>query len=541
MPWLADHCFYRQPADSDDPALRFPVVPMTAICELMLDLAAETAPGLVPVALTDVRALRWLPAEPAHEVEVTIAEVDPSVDRNSDAPVERVLRITIEGFARGTVRLASGYPSSPSVSVLNDSSPRSAPVEASDLYEHRWMFHGPRYQGVTAISQWFENGLVGTIAPLPSPGAVLDCAGQLMGLWAMQSLTENVLAFPQRIAAMRFFGPRPEVPLRCQVAVTSVSDRAVGADMELGTDDQVWCRIESWEDRRFDTDELLWPFLRFPETRTVVERQEPGWWLLRERWGDSASRELLVRRYATAEERRAYEAKNPLAQRDWLLGRAAAKDAVRQWLWAQGSGPRFPVEVEIGSAESGAPCIVEPPEARHLSVSIAHTAGVAVVQLAEGQAAGIDIERVERRSEHMVGVALRRSEREVMDRLAAEAADAGSTANDVATTILWALKEATAKASGRGLQGRPKDWTVVEAGGGTARVIETTPRPPQPTEPEGVPADADWALRYQVTDLSGSGDLVVVAWIECPTVPARERAAVVLPGEPNERESIDAE
>jgi len=52
-------------------------------------------------------------------------------------------------------------------------------------------------------------------------------------------------------------------------------------------------------------------------------------------------------------ERAAYERQTPRRQRSWLAGRIAAKDAVRDLLWKRGSGPLFPVEVEIDNEPSG--------------------------------------------------------------------------------------------------------------------------------------------------------------------------------------------
>jgi phosphopantetheinyl transferase (holo-ACP synthase) len=36
--------------------------------------------------------------------------------------------------------------------------------------------------------------------------------------------------------------------------------------------------------------------------------------------------------------------------------------------------------------------------------------------------------------------------------------------------VVWAVKEAAAKATGRGLQGRPKDLEIVECAGGNAHL-----------------------------------------------------------------------
>ncbi|WP_242606410.1 type I polyketide synthase, partial [Protofrankia symbiont of Coriaria ruscifolia] len=71
MPYIIDHCFYRQPPRWPHLVDRFPVVPMTAVLELMIDQARAVVPDRVVVGVTDVRALRWLAIEPAVEVTVT--------------------------------------------------------------------------------------------------------------------------------------------------------------------------------------------------------------------------------------------------------------------------------------------------------------------------------------------------------------------------------------------------------------------------------------------------------------------------------------
>jgi hypothetical protein len=106
-------------------------------------------------------------------------------------------------------------------------------------------------------------------------------------------------------------------------------------------------RITGWVDRRFDSDAPLWRMLREPEHHLVASPLAEGCVAVEERWSDSASRELMARRYLDGRERATYEGLNPRAQRAWLLGRIAAKDAVRHRLWAAGHGPLFPIEVPL--------------------------------------------------------------------------------------------------------------------------------------------------------------------------------------------------
>ncbi len=127
--------------------------------------------------------------------------------------------------------------------------------------------------------------------------------------------------------------------------------------------------------------------------------------LVRERWRSSASRELIMRRYLNAAERGEYEALNPRTQRQWLLGRMAAKDAVRRWLWSHGAGPLFPAEIRVSNDERGRPTVAGP-FGEDLRVSIAHKEGVAVAIICQGSDTGIDIEPIAPRSDRFAEMVL---------------------------------------------------------------------------------------------------------------------------------------
>src|SRR5215469_1150254 len=126
------------------------------------------------------------------------------------------------------------------------------------------------------------------------------------------------------------------------------------ADAEVrGRDGTLWCRIEGWATRRFATNDALWR-LKFAPGSTALSWLAPGGWnVVRECWPDTASRELLARRYLNAAERAEYERITPLQQRRWLLGRIAVKDAVRRSLWDRGAGAIFPCELTVEEAGGG--------------------------------------------------------------------------------------------------------------------------------------------------------------------------------------------
>ncbi len=346
FPWLVDHCFYRQPDGWDDPADRFPVLPMTTMVELLGQVARRLNPDQVVTRIDNIRASRWLTAAPPTPVVLKARR-----RASSDQVGRHTVEAGIEGYVRATVHLSDGPPPRPQPIAAALCHPRPSPVAPGPLYADHWMFHGPTFQGVRAIHALGDDGVDGQIEVLPTPGAFLDNAGQLYGWWVMATADADFLALPQSIERIEFFGPPlpPGATVETTVRIVDLDARTVRADLELVGDDGVAVRITGWVDRRFDSDADLWLMLRQPEHHLLATPVEAGYMAVEERWRDSASRELMARRYLDATERAEYQALNPQAQRLWLLGRIAAKDAVRHALWSGGNGALFPIEVPLAS------------------------------------------------------------------------------------------------------------------------------------------------------------------------------------------------
>ena len=485
MPYLADHCFYRQPDGWPEPADRYPVVPLTTVLELMADAARALSPGRTVVGISDVRALRWLTVAPP----VTVTT---STTLRPDGNVTVVL----DGYARGTVLLADGYPESPRLPDRPLTGQRPCAVTAQVLYTDRWMFHGPAFQRVTELGPIADDGIVGELTVPPTPGALLDTAGQLLGFWIMTQTVRDRLAFPAAIDQVRYYGcpPTPGERVRCVVRIGSVSATDVVADLELWrADGRLWARIDRWTDRRFNTDEVTWPVFLFPERNRIAQRQPGGWFLVRDRWPDPATGELIMRRYLSAAERADYQRRTPRGARQWLLGRIAVKDAVRQWLWDAGAGPVFPIEVTVSNDASGRPQVTgpfdEPPE-----ISLAHTESLAAALVGHPGAppgVGIDIERIVDRDDRTVAAILTDTERGLLDTLCSSVAERPSL-----VTRFWAAKEAVAKAAGTGLGGHPHRFAVQRVDGDRLLV----------TAGEGAPS------RWAQTEVSAEPEPYAVAW-----------------------------
>ncbi|MFF7241016.1 beta-ketoacyl synthase N-terminal-like domain-containing protein [Streptomyces collinus] len=465
MPYLLDHCFFPQRPGWPEEADRWPVVPATTIVRHMMDAAEAAAPGLRAVAVHGARFDRWLTATPPVDVPVTVTPGPGHPDR---------VAVTFGPTARAVVELAPRHPAPPAPGPRPDA-PEGVPEHtAAQLYRDRWMFHGPAFQGVTELTAIGDRHVRGVITAPAAPGALLDNVGQLLGYWIMATRTERTVVFPVQIRHLRFHGPQPAPGTRvtCLLRVTSLTDTVLEADAELTADGRVWARLTGWQDRRFDNDPRTRPVERFPERHTLSEARPGGWALVHERWPDLASRELIMRNSLGGPERARYAERPPRGRRQWLLGRIAVKDAVRQWLWRHGEGPVFPAEIQVGNDELGRPYVTGahgralPP----LDVSLAHRAeaGVAIVRPHTPRPGpGIDIEEVTARDRGTLATALGRDELRLLH---------GRSAGDPEAEALWftrfwAAKEAVAKAEGAGFGGRPRDFTVLETAPDGSRLV----------------------------------------------------------------------
>nr|WP_267924757.1 type I polyketide synthase [Streptomyces liliifuscus] len=456
MPYLLDHCFFPQRPGWPDVADRWPVVPATTIVHHIMEAAQDAAPGMRAVAVHGARFDQWLTATPAVEVPVTAVP---------DGPGR--LAVSFGPRARAVVELAARYPVAPPTPWRADPASERAPDHtAAQLYAERWMFHGPAFHGVTELTAIGDSHVRGVLTTPTAPGALLDNVGQILGYWIMATRTERTVVFPVQMRHMRFYGPhpRPGTDVACLVRITSLTDTVLEADVQLVVAGEVWAELTGWQDRRFDNDPQTRPVERFPERNTLSQARPGGWSLLHERWPDLASRDLIMRNSLSGAERSEYERHAPRGRRQWLLGRIAAKDAARQWLWDHGEGPVFPAEIRVRNDESGRPYVtgLHGRSLPSLDISLAHRAeaGVAIVRPHRPEPGpGIDIEEVVERDAETLAVALGEDELRL---LGARCAATGES-EALWFTRFWAAKEAVAKAEGTGFRGRPRDFTVLEA------------------------------------------------------------------------------
>jgi malonyl CoA-acyl carrier protein transacylase len=381
MPYLLDHCFVPQRAGWPNAADRRPVVPATTILAHLMELAEKSAPGLRAVGVEDLRFDRWLVAEPAVEVAVRVRPVGP--DR---------VRVALGDYADGVVQLGQDYPADVSVAWQPETDERPPALAAGDLYRQRWMFHGRRFQVITASTAISAGGIRGELTVPTAPGALLDGVGQLLGQWLVEQHPTRWIAFPMRIGQVRQYAPTPPAGTRvaCSIRVRALTEDTVEADARLTWGGRPLVSIAGWCDRRFDSAARASAVHRFPENNTLSEQRAGGWWLMVESSPSLASREFYLQKYLAGPEHDEYANCAPRDRRAWLLRRIVIKDAVRGWLWERGFGPLFPAEIAVDLDDSGRSRVAGRYGLRlpDLSVAVAASHRIAVALVGETNGTG---------------------------------------------------------------------------------------------------------------------------------------------------------
>jgi malonyl CoA-acyl carrier protein transacylase len=343
MPETLDHTLYEAPEGWPDVADRFPIVAMTTQLQLLEDIARDFAGGRDVVELSGVRNYRWLDISDPLDLEISV------VPKGDD-----VLAIALGRYCRANVRVGT-FPDRPRYQAPALVDPRPTRHTAREMFDQRLMFHGPAFQGVTALGPVGDDGMLGDFAALETPGSLLDDLGKLIAYWAIDRAGIGEAALPSGVASVELFGPKPRAgrPVHCDIRVAEVQRDLIRADGVLVLEDgTLLARVRGWTSILFHLDELMEPLHHGAGRHDVSEPQPGGWYVVRERWPTGPARDLTARRFLSRPERAEYARLNLAEQRRWLLDTIAAKDAVRRWLRDRFGVESFPVEVTLIPAGS---------------------------------------------------------------------------------------------------------------------------------------------------------------------------------------------
>jgi acyl transferase domain-containing protein/phosphopantetheinyl transferase len=460
-------------------------VPLMVSVEVMAEACSLLAGSAAVQVIENVRAYDWI----ALDDEALTLEVHAEV-----ADSERALyRATIFNGAEPVVSADFRFEPDFRLDGLAPLGPaRPSLWSGPELYT-TGMFHGPVFQSVRRIAGWNEAGIDAELfeAPLQDFFAVgetprlvlnpvlLDAVGQVAAYWVAQQAGVDFNCFPSTIARIELYAP-------CAAGLRGMTLQARQRPLEAGADDVSSPRTWGFECRDASGAALLrvggLVNVYFPVPHTFYEvRRDPLRGLLgRQRAAGSGagvslwevphfseefcaqSNGIFLRILAHAllgrserEEWRALEG-TVKHRRQWLLGRAAIKEAVRMLLYERTGHLLFPSDVAVVHDTQGAPAVEGwwcgyLTDAPHVSLS--HTERTSLAAAALESPLGVDLEELGRVRPELLARALTPNEQAAMRGFDGEALEER-------LLRVWCAKEAAAKRLGIGLLGSPERFDV---------------------------------------------------------------------------------
>lgn len=488
--FLLDHSLGGSPSRRDSGLRGLMVIPFTFSMELVAQAALALAgEQLRVVGMSELRGHRWLSLDDGTLDLRIVAERVLAGDS-----VQIRVRVFMPGNAgpaggilvfEGHVELAETRPVAPAAIAWTSASQHPPRFSTEERLYGEGLFHGPRLQGVKRVRRWAPDAIEADMQVLPSDdyfadapaarlltdAAVIDAVGQLAAYWLFEQFGSQYYCFPFRVGRYRqYVDVLPAgTPLICRGALRLVGDMRLEGQFDvMDAEGHLLLRLEEWEDRKFEIPPVFHRFHRFPreEFISTAASSQAGVMLRRvpafEEGFFEASYGIWLRVLAHsalgARERALFYAIPSGSRRreEWLLGRLAAKDAVRAWARGEYGLELAPADIEILPDDLGAPHVhAVLPGGVVPGVSISHSRGHAIAALvAPGMSVGVDLQLLDRvRVEDLVGVGLSEDEARQIDAVA-------EPDRPRAAAALWCAKEAAAKALGRGLEGRPLQYRI---------------------------------------------------------------------------------
>jgi len=498
--FLRHHVLYaREVSDLDPDAHSMAVVPLTVSLEMLAEVAGLVSERPQLVALADVRAYNWIALD--HAVATLRMEAELVSGGEAADVVHAVLYDGESRLIEGDVEFADAAPGDAAL-VSDLAAPRPSQWTDEQLYT-TGMFHGPLFHSIAHLVGWDEHGMDAELRDTPTAGffgdadhprfllnpVLLDAVGHVTAFWIAQSRGTDFSSFPSSIERIELVRPDAEDTAGCRLRGRLGFDahgegappRFLTGDYDcIDTQGRALFRIHGWRDR----------FLLVPHA-FYVARSNPreGWY--GEDWSERIPdmpadtlvwylppfppgfledagaiwKRLLAHTVLSEEERIAwYEGPaQPEHRTQWLLGRLAAKEAARRWVYDRTGVLLYPADVIVRSDERGRPYLAaetleglgEPPE-----ISLAHARGFVVAAASPpGHAVGIDLETFGRvKLPDLLDGAFTAAERARV-----EATPEGE--REEWALRVWCAKEAAAKSLGLGLDGGPQAFEVRELNG----------------------------------------------------------------------------
>lgn len=487
-PYLADHLFVYAPPKTVEECL--PVLPMTMSIEFLAETGSLLAPGEGLIGFEGIRAMRWIGLKDVPTEDLRIEARVVSFDEAT-----AVRRIEAKFYAsdtlsfQATVLFSSAYRQDLRLDIVDSSQDGPWPIDASQIYSERYMFHGPAFHVMTELDTFGNPGASAKLEVLPKerlfPGnpdpilltdpCLMDGIGQIVGLWSM---FQGVPILPCAADRIEIYGPTPPVgtrtPIRMECVHLSNDTRQIRCHVEIfDGEGNLWVRVQNWTEWLMHWSNEYLEATRMPIWFALsTELPLPGLpdgsvcMQLDKEHLAGPDAEWVTRIFLhTTEVPEVMAISGNKKKREVLRNRIAVKDAARIWIARQQQSVfPYPCEFIVGHDDKGAPRLEPADDPGWPYLSVSHSDG-ATVALAASVPVGIDVEPESRDVLSIVDQFLGPGEQERLAPLADGMPD------EAWPLRFWCAKEAVGKMLGTGLEGRPKQFEVVDVAPTGAVVI----------------------------------------------------------------------
>jgi acyl transferase domain-containing protein/phosphopantetheinyl transferase (holo-ACP synthase) len=418
--FLSHHAFLNIPDGLKPVEERLPTLPLTFELEILSEVAEALVPGLRVIACHDLEAKRWICFESKSTLEVTIRarRVD-----NNEVEAELYTEGNNAPEFRGRATLSVDLPPPPP--PLEQVYDRNCPHTAAEFYGKGPFFHGPMFHLIRSFRAMSDRDVgaeliagdpgeylaAGREASLVFEPVLLDALQQIGGYRAW---LDGWYTMPVGLKRISLYGPTPAPgsPIRASLQYRRLDGRRNESDYEAyDATGQLWMRVESLQGWRVLTPKTLMEANHRPREGYLarpwpVDQPEITCYrVISDHLGDIKP-EWMARLYLRADEWAVYKQRPAL---NWLLGRIAAKDAVRDWLRQHKGILLHPLEVEIANQADGAPRLLIP-GMPSLAISIAHIDDEAIAIVCQAPGVGVDLAAVKERGRDFFAFAFRDDE-----------------------------------------------------------------------------------------------------------------------------------
>lgn len=480
--FLRHHTLSGRVSEDDPELIALSCAPLTVSLEIMAEACVLLAASVRVTVIENVKVLDWI-----------------SLD---DGEVLLEARAEAIGPGRFRAALFTGAALAVSAEFSFEAGWRVKGLPSlSELRPSRWdkrgiytdMYHGPIFQILDRIDGWNDEGIDASLSPIGLEGffdegetprlvlnpVLLDSVGQLSAYWIAHHVGTDFNCFPSTIERIELYAscPRNREGGKLRARQQPVDPAHTG--MEAPRLWQFEC-LDANGTPLFRMKNLANVYYPAPNAYCLVRRDPLNAWLgrpvtaggnkeallwqvphLPEKFcvqSNGIFLRILAHTVLSFEERREWQALtgNVRRKRQWLLGRACIKEAVRYWIYRQTGRLIYSADILILHEKNGAPYvdgfwnerIIKAPE-----VSLSHDRQVSLAAVTPPlHPVGVDIEHTGRIEEpDLIERSLSPAERTRLRE--------GKTLPDRVLRI-WCAKEAAAKYLGSGLEGRPEEFEV---------------------------------------------------------------------------------